>query len=427
MAEGRTSRLATRARLVVQRARADESGAVGLMFAFLIPMVVALAGVSVDYASLSAQRAKLQAVADASALAAAREFRLGNANVQTLNQAATAYAGGSLAGQNLTATVTPSVDLKNRSITVSLALDAPTLLMQYVGTNAARVEVVATARMVGGAPICVIGLDQKAKTTVEMGQAAKLEAPGCSIYSNSTHPQGLIAREDASIRAAFICSGGGKSSPGKGSFSPTPQTDCPIIPDPLLPRTLPGSGGCLRNNASYKGGFVYLVPGTYCGGAKFDGGAKVTLAPGVYVFRDGPLVVEGGSSFTGTNVALHFVGKNAELNFKANSSISITAPRSGTMAGILISEDRNNSKDLLHSIMSNDARTLLGTIYLPSGRFHVGADKPVADQSAYTIVVVDRFTLSNGPTMVLNTNYSATDIPVPDGVGPLSGKTVLSN
>ncbi|MCX7323418.1 MAG: pilus assembly protein TadG-related protein, partial [Hyphomicrobiales bacterium] len=385
MAEGRTSRLATRARLVVQRARADERGAVGLMFAFMIPMVVAVAGVSVDYASLSAQRTKLQAVADASALAAAREFRLGNANVQTLNQAATAYAGGSLAGQNLTATITPSIDLNKRSITVALALEAPTLLMHYVGTNAARIEVVATARMVGGAPICVIGLDATANATVEIEQSAKLEATGCSVYSNSTKPNGLVARQNGTIRAAFICSAGGKSSPGPGSYSPTPQTDCPIIPDPLLPRALPGSGGCLRNNASYNGGFVYLVPGTYCGGAKFDGGAKVSLAPGTYVFRDGPLVVTGGSSFTGTNVALHFAGKDAQLNFTANSSISLTAPRSGTMAGILISEDRNNSSSLLHQIMSDDARTLLGTIYLPSGRLHVGANKPVADQSAYTI------------------------------------------
>ncbi|MCX7325934.1 MAG: hypothetical protein NTZ14_16230, partial [Hyphomicrobiales bacterium] len=123
----------------------------------------------------------------------------------------------------------------------------------------------------------------------------------------------------------------------------------------------------------------------------------------------------------------HFAGKDAQLNFTANSSISLTAPRSGTMAGILISEDRNNSTGLLHQIMSNDARTLLGTIYLPRGRLHVGANKPVADQSAYTIVVARQFSLAQGPTMVLNTNYSATDIPVPDGVGPLSGKTVLSN
>jgi Flp pilus assembly protein TadG len=425
MSEQRTIYLADRARLIAQRAGADESGAVGLMFAFLIPMILAVTGVSVDYASLSAQRAKLQAVADASALAAAREFRLGNAEIRTLNQAATTYANGTLAGQNLSATITPSVDLRNRSITVKLALNAPTLLMQYGGASASRIEVVATARMMGGAPICVIGLDQKAQTTVELDRTATLEATGCSIYSNSKHPRGLIAREGASIRAAFICSAGGRESPGRGSFSPTPQTDCPAIPDPLLSRVLPTSGVCLRNNARFNGGVVFLEPGTYCGGVRFDNGARAVLAPGVYVFKDGPLVVTGGSRFRGINVALHFVGRNAELNFEADSRISITAPRSGAMAGILISEARNNSKNLVHSIMSNDARTLLGTIYLPSGRFHVGADRPVADESAYTIVVADRFTLSNGPTMVLNTNYDRSDIPVPDGVGPLY--PVLSN
>lgn len=413
-------------RRLVAKAGADERGGVAILFAFLLPVALGFAGVTADYASLSAHRTKLQAVADASALAAAREFRLGNANITTLNQAASVHAGGSLAAQEITAAITPSVDVKGRSIKVTLSSDVPTFLMKYAGVGATRVEAFATARMVGGAPICVIGLDERASTTVELEKFAKLKAPGCSIYSNSRHPQGLIARHDASITAAFICSAGGRSSPGRGSFSPTPQTDCPAIPDPLLSRSLPSSGGCLWNNARFNGGVVNLVPGTYCGGARFDRGARVELAPGTYVFKDGPLVVEGGSSFTGTNVALHFVGRNAELNFKANSRISLTAPRSGTMAGILISEDRNNPKNLLHSIMSDDARTLLGTIYLPSGRFHVGSNKPVADQSAYTIVVADRFTLSEGPTMVLNTNYDGTDIPVPEGVGPLSNKAILS-
>jgi Flp pilus assembly protein TadG len=408
------------------RAAADEQGGIGIMFAFLLPVVLGFAGVTADYASLSAHRTKLQAVADASALAAAREFRLGNANVNTLNQAAAAHAGGSLVAQDITAAITPSVDLKGRSITVTLSSEVPTFLMKYAGSGATRVEAFATARMVGGAPICVVGLDQNANFTIEMDKSARLEAPNCSVYSNSTKPNGLMAKNSASMRAAFICSAGGRSSPGPGSFAPTPQTDCPVLPDPLLPRTLPVSGGCIANGLSHKGGIVNLVPGTYCGGATFTGSAKVTLAAGTYIFKDGPLVVTGGASFSGTNVALHFVGKGAELKFEAASSINLTAPRSGSMAGILISEDRNNSDKLIHSIMSDDARTLLGTIYLPRGRLHVGANKPVADRSAYTIVVASRFSLSEGPTMVLNTNYGATDIPVPDGVGPLSNKAILS-
>ena len=126
----------------------------------------------------------------------------------------------------------------------------------------------------------------------------------------------------------------------------------------------------------------------------------------------------GGSSLTGTDVGLHFSGPGASLQFDGDSSISLTAPKTGEMAGLLISEDRTNPEDQKFNILSNDARTLLGTIYLPQGRLFVGANKPIADQSAYTIVVARMFNLSEGPTMVLNTNYGSTDVPVPDGVGP---------
>jgi hypothetical protein len=50
----------------------------------------------------------------------------------------------------------------------------------------------------------------------------------------------------------------------------------------------------------------------------------------------------------------------------------------------------------------------------------------VADQSAYTVIVSRQLRLSAGPNLVLNANYSSTDVPVPDGVGPLGAKVSLS-
>jgi hypothetical protein len=52
---------------------------------------------------------------------------------------------------------------------------------------------------------------------------------------------------------------------------------------------------------------------------------------------------------------------------------------------------------------------------------------PVADQSAYTVVVARQIRMEAGPDLVLNTNYGGTDIPVPDGVGPkVSGDSKIS-
>ncbi len=146
----------------------------------------------------------------------------------------------------------------------------------------------------------------------------------------------------------------------------------------------------------------------------------MSLASGTYIFKDGPLLVKDGGSLSGVNTSLYFTGATALLNFAPNSTVSLTAPKSGDMAGILIAEDRRNPVGNAFEIYSNNARNLLGTIYLPQGRLHVAANNPVSDQSAYTIIVARRFTLSEGPTMVLNTNYGATDIPCAPGA---SGQT----
>jgi len=61
---------------------------------------------------------------------------------------------------------------------------------------------------------------------------------------------------------------------------------------------------------------------------------------------------------------------------------------------------------------------LLGTIYMPKGRLIIDANKPIADKSAYTVLVVQRIDLHSGPNLILNSDYSASDVPVPPGVGP---------
>ncbi len=56
----------------------------------------------------------------------------------------------------------------------------------------------------------------------------------------------------------------------------------------------------------------------------------------------------------------------------------------------------------------------------------IDAKKPVADQSAYTVVVAQQVNLYEGPNLYLNANYEGTSVPVPKGVGPIGGRVVLS-
>ncbi|MBX9933750.1 MAG: hypothetical protein K2Y56_19885 [Methylobacterium sp.] len=184
---------------------------------------------------------------------------------------------------------------------------------------------------------------------------------------------------------------------------------------------------------------------TYCGGLHITKGARVTLQPGVYIMKNGPLVVDKASSFTGTNVGFYFMGIRAGLIFDEDVVISLTAPKDGPMSGLLFSEERsvlNNLPlslpsggkglaprapcDLLgqrdHRIISNDARTRLGTIYLPVGRLIVDSKTPVADQSAYKVIIARQINLYEGPDLIVKARYGATNIPVPPRRRPKLGR-----
>ena len=376
------------------------------------------AGISIDLAKASNQRAKLQAIADGAVTAGVRQFRLGNASESVVREAVNSFVRASIDAGMGTVSVDPVADGKARTVSATLSTTIPTYVMHIVGKHYNSVTVKAAARLAGGAPVCVLGLETDKSGTINLEKDAQLNAPGCAVYSNSKKPDGLRSKDVGSLTANFICSAGGKVSDKVGAFSPTPRTDCPVLTDPLRTRPLPSAGACAATDLIVNGTSINLSPGTYCGGLKITNASRVNLTPGVYVFKGGKLEVGKGSTLTGTNVGLHFSGSGASLQFDADSSISLTAPKSGDMAGLLISEDRTNPQDQRFNILSNDARVLLGTIYLPQGRLFVGANKPIADQSAYTIVVARMFNLSEGPTMVLNTNYGVTDIPVPDGVGP---------
>ncbi len=168
-----------------------------------------------------------------------------------------------------------------------------------------------------------------------------------------------------------------------------------------------------------------LEPGTYCG-LELQSGADVTLRDGVFIFKDEPLIVRDGARLTGTSAGLFFIGDNAAFTFEAQSTISLSAPSAGPMAGLLMFTSRSQADTLQHKILSDDARVMVGTIYVPKGELIIDATNPIADQSAYTAVVADKMRLYGGPHLVLNTKYSETEVPVPDGIKGAGQPVVLA-
>ena len=84
-----------------------------------------------------------------------------------------------------------------------------------------------------------------------------------------------------------------------------------------------------------------------------------------------------------------------------------------------------NSPTLEYEISSVKAGLLLGTIYLPNGIFKVHANNSIGEESAYTVIVAKKVDIGAEAELVINSNYSATTVPVPEGLGPSSNLRLI--
>lgn len=418
------------------RFRRDDCGNTAVSFAISVPVVAGLVGVGLDYAGAASTRSKMQAVADGAALYAAREFQMVQANVEKVSAVARNYAK-QLEGVS----VDVGVDAKALMVRVTLEKDVPNRFGGLGWGATTHVKTSGTAKMTNGLPLCLLALEPKGKDAIKLEKNARLTAPACVVNSNSTSSKGLVSMDDAVLQAGLICSAGGKVKTKDTNYTPEPKTDCPVMPDPLAARQAPPVAACNFSDKVVSAATETLQPGVYCGGLTVINGAVVTLNPGIFIFKDGPLVVDSAGTLKGSGVSIFMKGPNANLTFAIASTIHLTASKSGPLSGILIYDDptgtaapeksgkhaKEGKSPREHSILSDDARMLLGTIYMPKGRLIIDATKPVADRSAYTVLVVQQLDLYDGPNLVLNTDYRASDVPIPEGVGPYGGKIVLAN
>ena len=443
----------------------DRQGAVAVIFGLAATVLLGLVGGAIDYARLAAGRSQLQSAVDAGVLAGGNALKLASSSTASvIGITDQTIQNGAQAPADSPVMTTITVPADKTSVFARAERMVKLSFGGILGMPTVKIAAQARANVVGSMRLCMLALDAAAPGAFDLEKAAQVTAAGCSLYSNSSSPIGMTGKDSSMAKAQTICSAGGYAGV-RANFTPPPQTGCPTIPDPLKDRPAPTVGACasIPVSANKKGDTsknlidqdVTLDPGTYCGGLHITKKAAVTLRAGIYAIKNGPLIVDSKASLTGTDVGFYFMGDKAGLLFDSKTSISLAAPTTGAMAGLLMMEERTVSApvdpalavlpDLLgllplptpppqgaskpmriYRIISDDARTMLGTIYLPAGRLIVDAKKPVADQSAYTVIVAAQINLYEGPNLVLNANYSATSVPVPKGVGPVTGRLMLT-
>src|SRR6267154_2340823 len=199
----------------LHRFAGDESANTIATFAIAMPFVLGLVGAGLDYSVAARMRGKMQAVADASAVNAALEFQMAQANISKVTAVARSYAA-QIAG----AAVDVAVSTSELSVRVTLEKDVQGYFGNAFGWGDTHVKASATARMTNGLPLCLLALEPRAQGAITLRTNARLTAPACVVNSNSTNPQGLISMDDAVLQAGLICSAGGKARTKNTNFTP---------------------------------------------------------------------------------------------------------------------------------------------------------------------------------------------------------------
>jgi len=402
----------------------NDNGNIAIFFALLLPLLLGFVGAGVDYARYNFALSELQGIADSAALAGAREYVIKSKGAQIPLAVAQQIADAGIAASNISAMATVTGSDKETTITVAIGGSFEPSFMVGMFKNPLTVAIDATAQAVGGANICVIALEQATEKSLSLDDNAVLNGAECAIYSNSKSAKGMSSLGAAALKTAFNCSAGGYEG-GVGSFDPAVTTDCPPQADPLEMRAAPAFGACDLVPNLVKDITTTLAPGVYCGGLTIDGTAFVTFEPGIYIIKDGNFDIKASARVEGDGVGFYFDGATSILNIEQGTTISLVAPTSGEMAGLLIFQDRGADQNLKYTISSNNAETLVGTIYIPNGRLYIDATAPVAAASAYTAIIARRLGLASSANLVLNSDYGATDVPVPAGLANAGGSVRL--
>jgi hypothetical protein len=302
---------------------------------------------------------------------------------QTVNAAATTTAG-SVSGtqyfgqpQTFTATVTansPSTATPTGSVdffdtttdndlgtvtlsggqatlsTTALPLGKQTITLSFLG-NTSFLASNTTVSVTTVSSVFV--LNGTASGALTLSGSSSITVPG-TVLVDSNSSTALSASGSVKITAGGILVVGGYSKTGSATLSPTPTTGITAVPDPLAGLAAPSTTGLTNYGvASYSNGNHTLNPGIYTS-ITASKSAALTLNAGVYIIEGGGLTVSGSAVVSGTGVMLYNTnskypnsgGNYGSITISNSGTLNLTAPTTGSYAGVVIFQDRGNAQTL---------------------------------------------------------------------------------
>jgi len=422
--------------------RNNEKGQAIAFTALAVTLLMGFAGFAVDMGVLRYQRRLQQTAADAAAIAGASNLAYGGVVTGAQNASATNgftdNSGGTTCTNNPGALGCVTVAVSDpasgpttgphkndpKYVEVFVTAVQPTFFMKALGVSSRTVTARAVATNVSGGAgsgcLYTLGSPASSIEGININGSATLNGPTCGIEDNgnfNTKGNKLVV-----TAGTFGNSGDwNKSGPG-GTITctapgPCPAVNVPAVADPYasLQKTPPSqpaaSSSCPSSGPCnlITSGTQTLQPGAY-NLIHVGSNSTVTFAAGNYYFSgSGGITVDGGSTITGTGVFFYFTG-NATINMVGTPNVQLTAPSTGTYAGILMYQDPLDTNRAQNVTLSGNSGPTLGG---NSGANYDGVLYFPADQITFfgnnnsvnvAIVVSDSLALSGSPIVNLQGN-----------------------
>ncbi|WP_370234990.1 MULTISPECIES: TadE/TadG family type IV pilus assembly protein [Henriciella] len=395
-----------------------ESGSTLPIFAICLMAIMSLVGATIALGMDTRSASNLQHSADASALGGATAFlntdspkadvRLKAAETQA-RVLATENSHYSLADLDVAA-VTEDAYGQHTNLAVELEFQPVNLFAKFVGRNAtAPVRRKAVATATAGFPLCVLTLAETG-VGLRIKDQGSLLANNCIVWANSKHADAMRF-EGGTAEAKAFCAVGDYARDSITKVSPTPETGCQKLPDPLSNYSVPVSGLCDHLQLSIiRIGSTRLRPGIYCGG--LDVRARdIALEPGIYHIRGGGINIDARGQVLAEGVTFVFEGLLGQISIRGNSGLRIAAPSEGPTAGVAFAEMEALLPGTRDMIVEG-ALNVEGVIYMPSYNVRVRKTGGGTTRSPYLQMVANTLEVSEQGALEIDFNMGKTDLPL---------------
>ena len=408
-----------------RRLRRAERGSIALKFAMIAPAIMLLGVGGIDLMAVHTAKGRLQSIADAAALAGAPALALAT-DGSAARERADAFVRGQMGEWAEAPTYEASYEILERggqrAIRVLLRGHRTSFFANMLPPGGWNFVGDATASTAGLTPLCVLVSGSNGNQNLYVKDYSRMNAPACLVHSNrEIEVEGAAALSAASVQAVTTA---------RGPISPAASSGAAPIGDPFADLDLERNGGLgvlcgvaeLTKRVKVSSGTHYIPAGRHCGGVEAFGTARLILEAGEHFFLKGALVVKEDARLEGQDVVLFF-DQASKFDFTDRALVNLDGRKEGPYAGLVMGAMRNNRQDFI--ISADNVESLLGVIYVPSARLIVEGDSDVARESAWTVIVAHELQLKGSPSLFINANYDASDVPVPEGVGPRGGARLI--